>query len=70
MVEKSCTTDKEMILYTIEDIQRIFNLGRTKAYQLASMRGFPSIKLNRKIYIPKEKLESWVLKNTGKSLNY
>ena len=70
MVEKSCTTDKEMILYTIEDIQRIFNLGRTKAYQLASMRGFPSIKLNRKIYIPKEKLELWVLKNTGKSLNY
>lgn len=70
MEEQSCTTAEEMILYTIEDLQRIFGIGRTKAYQLASMRGFPSIKLNRKIYIPKEKLESWVLKNTGKSLNY
>ena len=70
MVEKSCATEEEMVLYSIEDIQRIFNIGRTKAYQLASMRGFPSIRLNRKIYIPKEKLETWVLKNTGKSLNY
>lgn len=70
MVENTCATDNEMILYTIEDIQRIFNLGRTRAYQLASMRGFPSIRLNRKIYVPKEKLENWVLKNAGKTINY
>lgn len=70
MAEKSCATNEDMILYTVEDIQRIFSLGRTKAYQLVSMRGFPAIRLNRKIYIPKEKLEDWIKKNTGKCLNY
>lgn len=70
MPSNSCIKENEMILYTVEDIQKIFRIGRSKAYQLLSMRGFPAIRLNRKVYVPKEKLEEWVGKNAGKQLYY
>lgn len=75
-VKKGCRImenffDKDdVVLYTINDIQRIFKLGRTKAYQLVVSEGFPSIRLNRKIYVPKDKLQTWVKQNTGKAFRY
>ena len=63
--------DKEApVLYTVSDIQRIFQIGRTKAYQLLRADGFPSITLNRKIYVAKDKLEDWLNKNSGKTFCY
>lgn len=62
--------NKEIVLYDISDIQRIFKIGRTKAYQLVSANGFPSIKLNRKVYVPKDKLEVWINRNCGKTFIY
>ena len=36
-------------MYTVDDIQNIFMIGRTKAYQLMSSSGFPAIKLNKNL---------------------
>lgn len=58
------------ILYTVDDIQKIFKIGRTKAYQLLRADGFPSITLNRKIYVSKDKLEEWLSRNSGKAFCY
>lgn len=58
------------VLYTVDDIQNIFKIGRTKAYQLMCSSGFPSFKLNKKLYISKEKLEDWIAKTSGKTYNY
>lgn len=60
----------EIVLYNINDIQRIFGIGRTKAYQLVSSSGFPSIKLNKKIVVPKPQLLEWIGKNCGKTFHY
>ena len=61
---------QDIVLYTIDDIQRIFKIGRTKAYQLMCSSGFPSFKLNRTMYVYKKKLEEWIVKNSGKTHRY
>ena len=58
------------VMYTVDDIQRIFSIGRTKAYQLMCSSGFPAIRLNKKLLVSKEKLEEWIRKNSGKTYNY
>ena len=57
-------------MYTVDDIQNIFMIGRTKAYQLMSSSGFPAIKLNKKLLVEKSKLEEWIYKNSGRTYNY
>lgn len=60
----------DIILYNVDDIQRIFKIGRSRAYQLLSSSGFPSIRLNKKILVEKEKLLDWLSKNSGKIYTY
>lgn len=60
----------EIVLYTIKDIQNIFKLGRTKAYELMASDGFPSFKLNSRVYVEKAKLNEWVSKQAGKEYCY
>ena len=61
---------QDPVLYNVDDIQRIFKIGRSKAYQLLSSSGFPSIKLNKKLLVEKSKLEDWIAKNSGKTYAY
>ena len=56
----------EIILYTVSDIQRIFKIGRNKAYQLMSSSGFPSITINNRIYVTQENLKKWLDTYTGR----
>ncbi len=62
--------NENIVLYNVGDIQRIFNIGKTKAYQLVNSNGFPTIRINKKIYIPKLELEKWISRNVGKTFNY
>lgn len=63
---KDNNTNNDIILYTPKDIQRIFMCGKNQAYQMIHSNGFPKIQINRKIYIPKDKLEKWINGNIGK----
>ena len=58
------------IMCDVNDIQSIFKIGRSKAYQLLSSSGFPAIKLNKKLLVEKGKLEEWISKNSGKTYVY
>ena len=58
------------VMYDVNDIQSIFKIGRSKAYQLLSSSGFPAIKLNKKLLVEKRKLEEWISKNSGKTYIY
>lgn len=67
----NCSFDnKAPVMYTVNDIQNIFGIGRTKAYQLMCSSGFPSIRLNKKLLVSKEKLEEWIRRNSGKTFHY
>jgi excisionase family DNA binding protein len=65
---KNRVDSPDIVLYTVEDIQKIFGIGRTTAYQMVSAEGFPTIRINRKIYIPKNRLEKWLEQNCGKTI--
>ena len=56
----------EKILYTIQEVQDVLGIGRNLAYKLLHLRGFPSININGRYFVPKEKLETWVKANIGK----
>lgn len=58
----------DIIFYNVKDIQKIFNCGINQAYALMHTDGFPSIKLNSKMIVSKEKLLKWIDKNSGRSI--
>jgi len=59
--------DNELpVLYTVTDIQKIFQCGKIKAYALVNAKGFPKLRVNRRILVPKDKLEKWINTYTGK----
>lgn len=53
-------------MLTIEDVQTILNIKKTKAYQLVNTPGFPSLKIDSMIRIPEDKFEEWIKHYTGK----
>lgn len=60
----------DIIIYTVNDIQRILSLGKTKAYELMRCDGFPSFKLNNRIYVTKSNLENWLDRQKNKTFRY
>lgn len=55
----------EKILLTIQDIQEIFQCGKNYAYSLTKLKGFPTIKIGKKIFVPNDKLKKWIDENTN-----
>ena len=58
MVYRS-TEDMPLVL-NVEDIADTLMIGRNKAYNLVNSEGFPSIRIGRKILVPKDEFEKWV----------
>ena len=58
-------TTNEKILLTIKDIQEVFQCGKNYAYSLTKLKGFPTIKIGKKIFVPKDKLKKWIDENTN-----
>lgn len=54
------------VMYCVDDISKMFRLGRTQTYKLVNSKGFPAIRLNNKILVPGDKLEIWIEKQCGK----
>lgn len=66
-------TNKEeydIVVYTVNDIQKIMSLGKTRAYELMRSDGFPSFKLNNRLYVTKQNLEKWLDKYVNKTFRY
>ena len=65
--------EKDMIedvqsFYTIKDIQRIFNCGKDKAYQITHIRGFPKMVVGRTILVYPDALKKWIQQNYNSNL--
>ncbi|MBQ9166687.1 MAG: helix-turn-helix domain-containing protein [Oscillospiraceae bacterium] len=70
MPSKNENNQSEIVMYSVEDIQRIFKLSKTNTYNLINSKGFPKIRLNRRIVIPKKQLEKWIEIQSGHDYNY
>lgn len=67
-VQENKLESTTIVLYTVRDIKNIFKCGINQAYSLMNSKCFPSFKINKKIYVSKDKLEEWVEKNAGKDI--
>lgn len=54
-------------LLTAKDIQSIFGIGKNQAYALMNSDGFPTIKLNNRLYVTQKDLEKWLDTYKGRS---
>ncbi len=63
-------TKYDIIVYTVGDVQQILSLGKTRTYELMRSDGFPSFRLNNRLYVTKENFEKWLSKYTNKTFRY
>ncbi|MEH7548782.1 MULTISPECIES: helix-turn-helix domain-containing protein [Bacillaceae] len=43
----------------VEDLQKILRLSKTLTYELTKQKGFPSIRVGRRILIPRDAFFKW-----------
>ena len=55
--------NKEIEFYTVQDLQRILHIGKSKSYVLCKQRLFPTIKIGSKTLIYKEEFNQWLREN-------
>ncbi len=56
-------------IMSVEDLKKLFGIGINKAYEITRYKGFPALKIGRKIIIPKKQLEQWLENQTIMQLN-
>jgi len=54
---------KEIELLTIEEIEKLLRISRSKAYSLTKEKGFPIIKIGKCIRVEKNLLLRWLHDN-------
>lgn len=59
-------TVQQKKLLTVEDIQSIFKIGKTTAYQLMRSNGFPALRVNHRLYVSQEALDDWIRTYSGR----
>lgn len=52
-------TDERMTI-SVEEFGKLFGVSRVTAYQLANSKGFPSVRVGRKILVLRKQLETWL----------
>ena len=60
--------NSDPVIYTVADVKKILKCGLKQAYEIANTKGFPAIRLGKKIIIEKKALEEWLNKNRGKTI--
>lgn len=50
----------ERITYTIEEAAEVLGIGRSLAYDMASRGELPSLRLGRRVVVPRKALEEWL----------
>ena len=48
-------------LLTVKGIQEKLHMGRNNAYKLINQKGFPKIVIGKKILIPEEEFEKYIM---------
>lgn len=59
---------KDLIIYTVPDLMRIFDIGRDKAYAMMRTDGFPSFQLNNKYFVEYDELKNWLIENKNRKI--
>ena len=58
----------EKLILSVEDLQQVLGIGRHTAYDLVNRTDFPTIRLGRKILVPRDALMRWLDRQTQDAL--
>ena len=50
----------ERLTVTVPEMAQMLGIGRIKAYELANIKGFPAIRLGKRIVVPVDQLKKWL----------
>ena len=53
------------LVCSISEMADLLCIGRSKAYQLANMEGFPAVHIGKRIVVPIAALEDWLREHGG-----
>ena len=48
------------LILSIPEVAKILGVGSYTAYALVNQKGFPVIRLGRKLKVPRDKLRAWI----------
>ena len=48
-----------------EQLAQTLGISRAGAYQLLHSEGFPTLRIGKRMLVPRDKLAEWIEKNTG-----
>lgn len=55
---------------TVNELQKMLNIGRATAYELVNAPGFPSIRIGKKLLVDKERVEEWISEQIKENEKY
>ena len=57
----------ELPLYlNAETVAKLFGISISSAYELMKEKDFPSVRIGKRVIVPKEDLQAWVESHVGK----
>ena len=60
-------TYEELPLYLNADtVAKLLGISISSAYELMNEEGFPSVRIGKRLIVPKENLQTWVESHMGK----
>lgn len=54
-------------LITVKEFAMEYGIGTNKAYEIVNSKGFPIVRLGRKILIIRDRIDEFLYKNIGES---
>ena len=54
-------------LITVKEFASEYGIGTNKAYEMVNSKGFPVVKLGRKLLVIKDKVDEFLYNNVGNS---
>ena len=55
----------DRLTVTVPEMAEMLGIGRIKAYELANIKGFPAIRLGKRIVVPVDQLKKWLEERVG-----
>ena len=60
--------DQLPIVLNADQLSRALGISRANAYQLMHSKGFPTLRIGKRMLVPKEKFLEWLNANSEKGL--
>lgn len=62
MTNKYTSLDQLPLALSAEDVAQVLGISRANAYALMHSKGFPTLKISKRMTVPKDKLIAWMEK--------